>query len=529
MTPTIAIALITKMKLIFETDKQGNSESNKFLAFQNGAFPVTKENFYFMQPDKYGVGPIDTAIKMFDFSNTFNFVAEVGDFIRPVSEPLQDVYHETLKNAIPASNVRGPEQEVRFAKAIAYLNEPIILPNGETTTNLANYDKYEQLYKIAVSEYKNRSLANLNATGDGSEAVKQQWTNDEPILKKDIERNLLIWESVGKRAEVEKYLGDFLSLSAASPNKTIGDLKLEYELFSKATSIDHLANELNYIPTFFSPINFFEDDAGWHELSLDQSEVQSLVSKAPASLKDLFEVADNNIDINKLSVEYTVVEIIREWLHYSDFLLQRFWKLPDGIAPLADGSGSGRLPAFPQKMIFVRNLKVEMKQAVVEPQGTKKGLLDLIFRKLKPAFQTNMLLKNTEVLKLRNDRHFKTKELLLKKNLIDASSTSAAPALNPVFHASVINMIKVNPRVTPSTMINLKTTEQPVVKARVSRFYKASWSPKAFSTFNAQPDVVATPAPSATVISTPEMELLAFICNQLPQCPSPDLQLNWEG
>lgn len=66
------------------------------------------------------------------------------------------------------------------------------------------------------------------------------------------------------------------------PLKTISYLSFEYELFSKAASIDHLAN---YILIFFPPIDYFEEDAGRHELSHYQSEVRSLASEALSKSK----------------------------------------------------------------------------------------------------------------------------------------------------------------------------------------------------------------------------------------------------
>ncbi|WP_316743260.1 hypothetical protein [Pedobacter antarcticus] len=508
MTPIVAIALITKLKLIFETDKQGNKETNKFLAFQNGSFPVAKENFYFMQPDKYGIGPIDTAIKMFDFANTFNFVSEVDDFIKPGSDALEDIYYDTLKYAIPANNTRGPEQEERFMKAIAFLNQAIELESGEQTTYLANYDKYEQLYKIAVSEYKNRELAYKNATGDGAEELKAKWINDESALKTDIERNLLNWETLGKRSQVEKYLGDFLALSAASPTKTIADLKLEYELFTKATTIDHLANELNYIPTYFSPVNFFEDETGWHEISLDKSEVQSLVKQAPERLKNLYEINDEHIDINTVRFEYTVVDIIREWLHYNDFLLQPFWKLPAASPPLSDGIGGGNLPAFPQKIIFVRKLSVETQSTVpAEPGGTKR-LFDFLFQKLKPAVKTTLLIQTDLLTKKRNEQLFKTKEILLKERTVPDESRLIRG-----------KKITFNPRFMQTTRL---------AKPTISRFYKAQWSPKVFASAGIKIPEIITPAPPVTITTGSEIELLAFICNKVPGCPAPDPTLSWD-
>lgn len=497
MTPIVAIALITKLKLIFETDKQGNKETNKFLAFQNGSFPVAKENFYFMQPDKYGVGPIDTAIKMFDFANTFNFVSEVDDFIKPGSAALEDIYYDTLKYAIPANNTRGPEQEERFMKAIAFLNQSIELESGEHATYLANYDKYEQLYKIAVSDYKNRELAYKNATGEGAEELKTKWINDESALKTNIERNLLNWETAGKRAEVEKYLGDFLALSAASPTKTIADLKLEYELFTKATSIDHLANELNYIPTYFSPVNFFEDETGWHEISLDKSEVQSLVSQAPERLKNLYEIDDEHININTVRFEYTVVDIIREWLHYNDFLLQPFWKLPAASPPLSDGIGGGKLPAFPQKIIFVRKLSVEIQNTVPADPGGTKRVFDFLFQKLKPAVKTTMLVQTDLLTKKRSDQLFKTKQVLLKERIVPDESRLTSK-----------QKITFNPR-----FMNTANLAKPVL----SRFYRPQWLPKS-----------TVPAPSSTITTSSEIELLAFICNKVPGCPAPDPTLSWD-
>lgn len=523
MTPPVAIALITKLKLIFETDADGNKQSDKFLAFQNGSFPVSKENFYFIEPDKYKIGPIDTALKMVDFSKCFNFITSVDDFITPASDELEDIYHQTLKTAIAANSTRTQDEEQRYNAAKDFLYQTMQTPDGQTVTCLANYDSYDNQYKEALTEYKSREVTALNAQGDNAAEIKAAWQNDKSNLKNAIARALLNWETLGQRSLVEKYLGDFLSLASSSPSKTIADLKMEYELFTQANSVDHLANELHYIPTYFTPINFFDDNIAWQSMSLDRSEVNTLVQQAPQRLKDLFDIDNRQIDINKVSFEYIVVTIVREWLHYKDFLLQRFWKLPENTAPLSDGAGKGKLPAFPEKMIFVRNMRIEKPKGLPATTG-KFHLTAQLFQNLKP--QVNKTLqKNINVIDHRKVKVDTIKRLMVK----DTTFFTPRVLMHTTAKPSVVKMPLVSLALKP-TLIKKEPVAPPKQMIK-PLFLKANFLPIIAKPV-ASPINVTTPVTHAadsgiTVTEQKEMELLAFICSKVPPCPSPDQGLNW--
>lgn len=526
MTPPVAIALITKLKLIFETDANGNKQPDKFLAFQNGSFPVSKENFYFIEPDKYKLGPIDTALKMVDFSKCFNFITSVDDFISPVSDELEDVYHQTLKTAIAANSTRTQDEEQRYNAAKDFLYQPMQTPDGQTVTCLANYDSYDSQYKEALTEYKSREVTALNAQGEDAAEIKATWQNDKDNLKNAIARTLLNWETLGQRSQVEKYLGDFLSLASGSPSKTIADLKMEYELFTQAHSVDHLANELHYTPTYFTPINFFEENISWQSMSLDRSEVNTLVQQAPQRLKDLFNIDTRQVDINKVSFEYIVVTIVREWLHYKDFLLQRFWKLPTDAASLSDGAGNGKLPAFPEKMIFVRNMKIETPKGL-PTTASKFHLTTQLFKNLKPQVNIN-LQKNIKVIDHRRVKADTIKRLMVKDTTFFTPKVLMHTSAKP----SVVKMPMAATFLKPA-LIEKKPAAQPKMVMK-PLFLKAQYLPikpimakPLLYGIKQAPGVSHTADPGITVTEKKEMELLAFICSKVPPCPSPDLNLNW--
>jgi hypothetical protein len=530
MTPLVAIALITKLKLIFETDADGNKQSDKFLAFQNGAFPVSKENFYFIEPDKYKIGPIDTALRMMDFSKSFNFITTVDDFISPTTDELEDVYHRTLQKAIGANSNRSHEEEQRYNAAKDFLYETVQTPDGQTITRMANYDYYDNQYKEALSEYKSRELAAVNAQGESAVQVKAAWQNDIPDLKKAIAISLLNFENLGQRSAVEKYLGDLLSLSGSSPSKTIADLKIQYELFATASSVDHLANELKYIPTYFTPINFFDDNLSWQALSLDKSEVNALMQQAPQRLKNLFEIDTKDVDMNKISFEYIVVSIVRDWLHYKDFLLQRFWKFSDMEKSLSDGTGNGPLPAFPEKMIFVRNLKIERPgHQPAETNGKSSNFLTQLFQKLKPQVVDTQL-RRTAIIDSRKIDTVKMKMMVLEKEKAIAK---------PVIHGATMMPLPVIPinAIISSAALSGKPSEikkKPVMATIQPMLYKAELT----TTFRKPLDPVMKFSRHHTALTSPgskpvvtehkEMELLAFLCRKVPPCPLPDPQLKWD-
>ncbi len=531
MTPFVAIALITKLKLIFETDADGKKRPDKFLAFQNGSFPVSKENFYFIEPDKYQVDPIDTALKMMDFSKTFNFITEVDDFISPTADELEDVYYETLEAAIPANSPRSTEEEKRYNTAKDFLYQTIETPDGQTITCLANYDHFETQYKEVLSELKARELEAVNAQGDNAAKIKATWERDKPDLKKAIAMALLNWETLGKRTEVEKYLGDFLSLSGSSPSKTIADLKQEYELFTKATTVDHLANELRYTPTYFTPTNFFDDKVCWQSMTLDKAEVKSLVEQAPKRLKDLFSIDTQGIDMTKVSFEYIVVEFVRGWLHYKDFLMQHFWKLADKKTPLSDGTGKGTLPAFADKMIFVRNLRIEAPRRS-QTTTNQEHLTAQLFLKLKPQVALN-LQKNTTTIRNRKVDHRMAKKVMENnRSLISPKIFLTHMTTLPVIKTSAPGNKK--PEAAKKTITATMKTGQPMLihpmlyKANLTTLFRKPLKPVLKTpVLHTAPATTSSEGNATEVTEHKGMELLAFICRKVPKCPAPDPELTW--
>lgn len=522
MTPLVAIALITKLKLIFETDAEGNRQTDKFLAFQNGAFPVSKENFYFMDPVKYGLGTIDTALKMVDFANTFNFISSIDDFISPTSDELNEVYYEAVKNAVAANSTRTQQQEEQFEAAKDFLYKSVQTPDGQTITAVANYSNYEDQYKEALSEYKMRQLAVINAQGNDAAAIKAQWTTDEPQIKKAISIALLNWETIGNRGEVEKFLGQFMSLAGTSPAKTIADLKQDYELFTSSSALDHLANEIRYIPTYFTPSNFFDDNVSWPSMSLNKAEINTLVQKAPQRLKDLFDMNDQHVDINNVSFEYIVVDIVREWLHYKDFVLQRFWKQPPGQSSLSDGNGEGKLPAFPEKIIFVRNVKIETPPGTPTTHGLIWKLTTQLFQKLKPQVVNQLQQKNNTIERRKVNQP--QLRVALQKDVVFSAKTIAE--IKPAVATSAL--LRSAPSATSASTLSLSTTRSIHPAMLRSAFLKPATASFAVKSTHGITTVGTTVPAASTITEHKEMELLGFICLKVPLCADPDPQLKWD-
>lgn len=498
MNASIAIALLTKLKLIFETDASSEKQDQKFLAFQNGEFNVGKELFYFIEPQKYGVGLTEANVKRNEFSGLFNFVAEPGDMITLMPDMLSDIYSTVLKKAIPANSHRTPEEELQYRKAIDYLNREET-EEGAIVTPLGRYEQHQQLYKTCISEYKTRQLQAAMAEGIGADAVKAQWNTDEPSFKNAITKALLLWETKGQKNEVEKWLGIFNQLAGAAPISLLADLRSDYDLFAKISGADGLAAEFSYLPTLFNPSNFFEDQVSWPQLSLDKMEVAALYEKAPEALKKLFQKGEDEPGIRKINFEYAVVSIVREWFPYKDFFQQRFWKLPDGAAAVSDGNGRGLIPAYPEKLIFVRNVVINF-ETPVQPAAVKNLSAELFLR-LDPQVKLQMKTKSAAVI----DKRMKFRTV-----------AAAGPVTDPALPIMEARMMPAKPAVTRKFSAALFKT------ADFRKFSEIAVKP---------PAPVAPPPPvnpaGSTEIKSPAMELLAFICRKMPLCPNPDPNLDW--
>ena len=538
MNPSVAVAFMTKLKLIFETDANGNPQADTFLAFQNGSFPVGKETFYFMEPAKHGLGPNETQQWMMNFDKTFNFVAAVDDVITSTTTDLDQVYYDTLKQCVPASSSRTPEQEVSYAAAVAFLEQLTPASDGTSVRMLDNYQRYESAYKEATSTYKNGKIAAESAQGDGADKIKQDWATAEPALKQACDLAQLNWETKGHKTEVERQLATFITLSGSSPLTTVANFKSDYELFGKATSLDPAANEIDYLPTQFSPINFFEDSVPWQTLSLDKSEINSLLARAPQHLKNLFELAPNT-DLENMTAEYTVVEIVRNWFHFQDFLLQRFWKLAPGVPPLADGSGGGRLPAFPAKLLFVRNVKLVTKQTGQRLLSAQTFRLSTQLFAQTQASAQPVLQSKSAVFQQQEQRTqqqvsaFRLQQAkVTRRPLVMATAAAHMPALD----AGASNVAKANMAVLPglgnlrlASGLGLTQVPRPVVITQPARLPLPAHIPvRVVATPTVNPPPATPPAPVFETTVQKDMELLAFICRKLPACPNPDPTLPWD-
>ncbi len=497
MNASIAIALLTKLKLIFETDASGEKQDSKFLSFQNGHFSTSKELFYFIQPDKYGIDATETATRRYEFASLFNFIAETDDLITPTPELLQDVYSRVLGAAIPANSHRTAEEEIQYKQAIEYLNKETEV-DGVVTTPLTTYEQYEQLHKVALSEYKTRKLEATFAEGIGADVVKEKWLLDEPTLNNNITKALLAWETKGLKEEVEKWLALFNKLAGASPVKTLSDLQSDYTLFSKMYGADQGGAEFSYLPTLFNPSNFFDDGVPWQTLTLDKMEVASLYEKAPAKLREIFELDDSEPGIQHIEFEYAVVSIVREWFPFKEFFNQRFWKLPEGQPMISDGNGGGLIPAFPEKMIFTRNVTIRYERPVSAQPGNAGKLTAEIFRKLEPKMKMKVETKAGRIMERRiKPGAFRTERIHIPDAAAEAKATDAMPAISRKFSASLFKA------------------------ADFRKFADIHVKPK-------PPEPPPTPAAPVIIEEKfPSMELLAFICRKMPLCPNPDPALTW--
>ena len=350
---------------------------------------------------------------------------------------------------------------------------------------------------------------------------------------------------------MEGQLATFIALSGSSPGKAIADMQSDYELFGKATALDPLANEINYLPTQFSPINFYEDNVPWQTLSLDKSEINSLLQRAPAHLQNMFELGGST-DIEHMTVEYTVVEIVRNWFHYQDFMLQRFWKLAPGATPLADAGGHGRLPAFPDKLVFVRNVQIVAPKTSQPPPAGPPRLSAQLFARVQASALPQLQDKTVR---------FERKSQLTQQMLtvFRSEQVRAAPAAGPAVKAAgplLLNRtpLMAAPHATILPLKNLtfnKLTVRPVVAStpilasgpavvlnmsqlpagtRASSFrVPLATVVRDHRTATVPPPIAPPPAagPALETTSYPTMELLAFICRRLPPCPNPDPALSW--
>ena len=524
LSSSISLALATKLKRLFETS------ADKFLSFPTGlAYPTSF--FSFMQSGG-ALSAVDQENYKLEFARFTNRVpTDSVSFPQDTDRMLWDVYARSLADSVFANSTLSPTQHAQLNQAIDFLTDNQTVGGVEVTVPsaaLQTYYQYKTIYDDINRQYIDEKLTvEFAASDDEGKRLRETWAagREQTWLEqlKAAEDN---WVNIGQRNTVSYYQ----SLRADLEPKRF---PLQFKTACQSDLMLAELPDLNaggilggYV-TFFSPNNVFQPQSPWQNLTLSKAEIMSLAAQAPAELSASFGNGQADDTIERLSVEYNKVVLVRPWLK-TDFFMARSWKLPANEV-LSDGNRPtrGLLPAYPSSLIVVRNIRVTRRktataaQPLVIPILSKMKMGSFVARYQLPP----IVAKPQPEVMLRPQVMLQPGMVRFARPLLQQDEASD-PAIAADVAAAVLARVPVQQLQMQRATYIRSTIATPVVNelkiAKPIKIMKPIW---------AGPIKVGTgPAPIPLVEEKFDFDgvvIIAFECTRLPKSPDPDASLPW--
>lgn len=539
MESKISLALATKLKMIFEKE-------DKFLTFPLGlGFSYRYLNFM-QDPSVSGLTLQEQLNNKGDFAKLLNIIPEDSAvFSADASRLLWDELKAVLKNSMFAVSGLSEAENRSLDQAIDFLTDIKVEADGTETpvnsTAMTKYYEYKTVYENTVNTYLNEKITVENSTGPEGDKLKQQWAvyREKELL--DIKnRAEADWKNLGFKVEVEN--------SQAIKNTL--ELKKYLDLYRQAYLDEIDISEIpdlnglgiGFCTTFFSPIDSFDTNLPWNNLTLTKEEIASLIQNASAELKSLFNAAQGSDDIESCSLEYNNVVVIRPW-YKPEFFASRYWRLSEDVV-ISDGNvpRKGKIPAYITSMVVVRNIKITRKKKAgseplvlpifsITPIQTLKMSRTPVTIKSRLVSDVTPVRTGVEIGPTTVSR-FSVAEAAPRSFRTMAATTSVRgkPVSSSSFKSSLLISSFKQPVVQPvdsQTTLNIKLNEK---KSYVSEKYVGMTIKTPFSP--ALPTSVEPSGASANDLITETYNMdgvavLAFVCKRVPKSPDPDNTLAW--
>ncbi|MGW4230426.1 hypothetical protein ACWEF9_14245 [Streptomyces sp. NPDC004980] len=234
---------------------------------------------------------------------------------------LWDVYLDVL-GADLAVHTRTADEDRRYREAQKILHDEVGGASVPSGTYLAYQSCRHAVLTARTALAQARGGAKERALTAAVEAAEQEW-----LVK-------------GRRQVVEAALLDLGRLGDKDPAQTWSAYRAQ---FDPSPDSLHWATGLDgsrYAVTGFAPSAMF--DQPWPELRIERSDLPATTA-----------------DIESLSFEYALVNIVRPWLDPA-MLRSRAWRFPMGEVPLSDGADppAGRCTSYVESVVLARSLRV---------------------------------------------------------------------------------------------------------------------------------------------------------------------------
>jgi len=273
---------------------------------------------------------------------------------------LFDAYREILNYA----GVKGLEQGLETL--LASENDKLIR-DGKETPEYKAYTRYMKEYEKQLTFIEDH-LAQFDEKM--TEEEKGNWADQLTLIHLKKELALANWKIKGHKELIEEALQVQNKLSETDRFLDLFQSVKNYFDASEKTDVTSLSaiHDIHFIP-----YDFMENESGWSNLLLDKNEMESLFTKAKADSQHLpAQILDIEYDeqyIESIEFDYAFIHLKRGWFNKQIFISSRFqW---NESQPISDGetvSTDFKLPAFPKIMMLVKNLKINLIDAISEEQ-----------------------------------------------------------------------------------------------------------------------------------------------------------------
>lgn len=462
------LALFQKIKKLY---RERTGSSDDLLLICPSSRMYEEDDLKLLLPDFMisGERKGEALLKKQDISYQLNSIPSSEKFwdVNP-DKVLFDVYGQLLQSAQPKAGSNATAGDGN-ARSVLYDSK------NKPTKEKKAYDKYLKDLETVLGEWEQHLSKRPQAVTDEDLAAWTERLNSIHLRK---ERALSDLELLGSRGAIEAAMSEINRLSEYDRFiSRLADAKALMKSLEK-TGIQSLAgyHDINFIP-----FDFMDNPSGWSSMELQKSELDALYAEARQEKEfpeDYLSLEYDEKYISGIELEFAVVGLVRSWLDLEPVKSEYYsW---DGAKPVSDGAtinGQFLLPAYPRKLVLIRNLKINI-DASVKPEQVE-GIGQLV--RFGPMLMKTQLFVNAS-----NNRQFlkavdnnvvlKSDNLVYltrKAELMEEPKPAAPAAPAPAPAAPVImNVSPAMRRVArPATLmrdVRLETVEAPIA-LRLSR------------------------------------------------------------
>ncbi len=315
----------------------------------------------------------------------------------PVGElqPVNRLYEAVLRDAEFAESAADENDDVKRARALLFKADADGALNA--TSALELYRDFEKRLEDLDAEIRAAEEENDRARVNTLLARQQRLEAE--------------WLTLGARQEIEAAFATIKSASEVASFQDERDRLLSR--FQSGRRARLSSSGLSFFTARLAPIAplFSEgDNPSWRKVTIDWADVRTGLD---SKMFEALGVSEQSLDLvatdmDSLSFEYTVCDIIRDWLD-RDFFEARYWRTGDSL--LSDGSGSGEFPVLATRAIFIRNARTRRQTFVATKGASRPNPRVVTLRTRRNAKTTVALLANAG-----RKKSFASSQRLLRAN-----------------------------------------------------------------------------------------------------------------